>query len=286
MAFDPFKSINHAVKKAGETVASTVTGAATTMLHISSDVARSGGHFVSNTFHSAVKDAEKEFDTVKNEIQSVVNSHQESILRSLAARKLQEYADIIESLLKAWPQVLSRLGSEVDLLRNEVSQSGVSPKVVKAMKQIAMSPELREPLRKASGKSIKSFAVEFGGNVAAVTGVNGALGFVTELEKPSNVRRYGSVGLSLGASVGAVGNLALGLYTSVPENYGGPFIASTLQGAFEIGGGVIVSFDLPELSFGGFAIPVSVSEEVDISIGGGYTFIFPEHSAAVEETSI
>jgi hypothetical protein len=275
MAFDPFKSISRTVKKAGETVASTITSAATTMLHVGSGVAQSGGHFVSDTLHYAVKDAEKEFDTARNEIQSVVNSGQEAVIKSLAARKIQEYADIIKSLIKAWPQVLSRLGSEVDLLRNEASQKGVSPKVVKAMKQIAMSPELREPLSQAAGKSIKSFAVEFGGNVAAVESVNGALGFVAELQRIANVRRYGSVGLSLGASVGAAGNLALGLYTSSPEDYGGPFIASTLQGAFEIGGGIVVSFDLPDLSFGGFAIPVSVGEEVNISVGGGYTFIFP-----------
>ncbi len=275
MAFDPFKSVSHAVKKAGETVASTVTSAATTMLHVGSGFAQSGGHFVSNTFHNAVKDAEEELNAAKNEIQSVVNSGQEAVLKSLAARKIQEYADIIKSLVKAWPQVFSRLGSEVDLLRNEAPQKGVSPKVVEAMKQIAMSPELREPLSQAVGKSIKSFAVEFGGNVAAVGSVNGALGFVAELQRITNVRRYGSVGLSLGASAGASGNLALGLYTSSPKDYGGPFIASTLQGAFGIGGGIVVSFDLPDLSFGGFAIPVSVGEEVNISVGGGYTFIFP-----------
>jgi len=47
MAFDRFKSISHAVKKAGETVASTVTGAAATVLQAGSGVAQSGGHFVS-----------------------------------------------------------------------------------------------------------------------------------------------------------------------------------------------------------------------------------------------
>ena len=84
-----------------------------------------------------------------------------------------------------------------------------------------------------------------------------------------------SVGLSLGASVGAAGNLALGLYPASPEDYGGAFIATTLQGAFEIGGGIVVSFDLPDLGFGGLAIPVLIGEEVNISVGGGYTFIFP-----------
>jgi hypothetical protein len=275
MAIDPLKEISHAVNKAGETVASTVTSAAATMLHMGSDVAQFSDHFVSNTFHYAVKNAEKEFNIAKKEIQSVVNSGQEDVLKALAASKIQEYADIIKSLVKAWPRVLSRLGSEIDLLRSEASQKGVSPKVVKAMKRIAKSPELRNPLRQAAGKSIKSFAVEFGGNVATVAGVNGALGFVAELQKIANVRRYGSVGLSLGASVGAAGNLALGLYPASPEDYGGAFIATTLQGAFEIGGGIVVSFDLPDLGFGGLAIPVLIGEEVNISVGGGYTFIFP-----------
>jgi hypothetical protein len=83
------------------------------------------------------------------------------------------------------------------------------------------------------------------------------------------------VGLSIEASAGASGNLALGLYNAPSQSYGGPFIASTLQGAFDIGGGIVVSFDLPGLSFGGVAIPVSVGEEVIVSVGGGYTLMFP-----------
>jgi hypothetical protein len=149
---------------------------------------------------------------------------------------------------------LSRLVSEVDLLRNATSQKGMSPKVVQAMNKIAMLPELRGPLGQAACESIKSCAVEFGGNVTTVTVVNGALGLVAELQRSTNVWRYGSVGLSLGASVGATGDLALRLYTSCPEDYGGPFIASTLQGAFAIGGGIVDSFDLPDSSFGGGTI--------------------------------
>jgi len=48
------------------------------------------------------------------------------------------------------------------------------------MKQIARSPGLRETLSKAADKSIVSFAVEFGGNVAALASVDGAFGFVAE----------------------------------------------------------------------------------------------------------
>ena len=51
-----------------------------------------------------------------------------------------------------------------------------------AIKQIAMSPGLRETLSKAANKSIVSLAVEFGGNVAAVASVDGALGSVSELQ--------------------------------------------------------------------------------------------------------
>jgi hypothetical protein len=273
MVSDPFENITHAVKKAGETVASTVIGAATTVLHVVSDAAQSGGPFVSKTFHCAVKDAKEELDAAQREIQSVVNSVQKTVLYPLAAKKVEEYADIIKPLVKAWPRVLSRLGSDIDVLRSAVSQERVSPKAAEAMNRLAMSSELRETLSKAADKSLVSFAVEFGGDIAAVERVNGALGFVAETKNTGNVKRYGSVGLSLGVSAGAAGDLGLGLYTSTPQNYGGPFIAVMLQGALDIGGGIVVSFGLPDLSFGGFAVTVSAGEKINISVGGGYTFV-------------
>jgi hypothetical protein len=81
------------------------------------------------------------------------------------------------------------------------------------------------------------------------------------------------VGLSLGASAGGSGDVALGLYTSSSQNYAGPFVAVTVEGAVGIGGGVVVSFDVPGLGFGGFAIPVSAGDKVNVSVGGGYTFM-------------
>jgi hypothetical protein len=82
------------------------------------------------------------------------------------------------------------------------------------------------------------------------------------------------VGFSLGASAGGAGDVALGLYTASPQNYGGPFAAVALEGAAGMGGGIVVSFDLSNLSFGGFAIPVSAGEKVNVSVGGGCTFMF------------
>ena len=67
--------------------------------------------------------------------------------------------------------------------------------------------------------------------------------------------------------------MALGLYTSSSQNYAGPFVAVTVEGTVGIGGGVVVSFDVPDLGFGGFAIPVSVGDKVNVSVGGGYTFM-------------
>jgi len=55
--------------------------------------------------------------------------------------------------------------------------------------------------------------------------------------------------------------------------FGGPCIAVMLQCALDIGGGIVVSFGFPDLSFGGFAITVAAGERVNISIGGGYEFV-------------
>jgi hypothetical protein len=46
-----------------------------------------------------------------------------------------------------------------------------------------------------------------------------------------------------------------------------------LEGAIGIGGGIVVSYDVPDLSFGGFAVPVAFGDKVNVSIGGGYTFL-------------
>ncbi len=273
MDSNPFEDISHAVKKAGEAVASGVTGAGAILQHTASGAAQSGSHFVSRALHSPVKDAEGEFKAAKDQIQRVVDSDEEAILKSLAGKQVREYADIIRSLVKAWPQVALRLGGEVEVLRHAVSQKRMDPKAAAAMKRIATSPELGKALGKAADRSIVSFAVEFGSSVAAVANVDGALGFVTEIRNFTNVKRYGSVGLSLGASAGGSGDVALGLYPSSPQNYAGPFATVTLEGAVGIGGGVVVSFDVPDLSFGGFAIPVSVGDKVNVSVGGGYTFM-------------
>jgi hypothetical protein len=56
----------------------------------------------------------------------------------------------------------------------------MNPKVATAMNKIATPKELRETPSKAADKSIVSFAVEFGGNIAALASVDGALGFVAE----------------------------------------------------------------------------------------------------------
>jgi hypothetical protein len=71
----------------------------------------------------------------------------------------------------------------------------MNPEVAAAMKKIATSPELRETLGKATDKSIVSFVVEFGGNIAAVASVDKVLGFVTKLQNFTNVNRYGRWGL-------------------------------------------------------------------------------------------
>ena len=193
MALNSFKAIGHAMEKMGVIVTSTVTGAGATLLQTASGATQAGGNFVSRTFHLAVKEAEEEFNAVKYQIQRVSDSEEEAILTLLAGKKVQEYADIVQSLVVAWPRVLLSLGTEVEVLRHVASQKSMEPQAATAMKRIATAPEFSEVLSKAAEKSIVSFAVEFGDSVAAVASVDGALGFVTELRNIANVKRYGSV---------------------------------------------------------------------------------------------
>ena len=70
---------------------------------------------------------------------------------------------------------LSCLGSVADLFRNATSEKDMSPKVVQAMKKIAMFPELRGPLDQAAGRVDKVLCRGVWGNVTTITGVNEGL---------------------------------------------------------------------------------------------------------------
>jgi hypothetical protein len=96
-------------------------------------------------------------EAAEGEIQRIVDSGEEVALKSLAGKIVQEYGDIIRTLVKAWPRVVLRLGGEVDTPRHAAAQKRMDPQASAAMKRIAASPELNKALGKAADRSIVSF---------------------------------------------------------------------------------------------------------------------------------
>ena len=60
--------------------------------------------------------------------------------------------------------------------------------------------------------------------------------------------------------------------TSKPDDQAGPFAAVVLQVDAALGGGIAVSFNLPDMSFGGVSVAIEAGEEVELSGSAGYTW--------------
>lgn len=265
-----FDSIGHAFKKAGETVEKGVTEAT----HAAAGAAQTVAKTTTETFNEAVKGAGDSFNAAKGEISKLVEAGEDAVLRNKAAQEVGEYSDIIGDLVKVWPTVASRFASELAELRTAASSREMTAGAKQAMIEVATSSEIAPILERAASKSIASFAIEFGGGAALVIGGEGAIGAAIGLPNMTDVAGYGSVGVSIGASEGASGDVAIGLNTSAPKDSGGAYLSVSVEADIGVGGGVVVSYNLPDLSFGGFMIPVSAGEEINVSVGGGYTFMF------------
>lgn len=270
MSFNPFHIISHAFTKAGETVKSGVNSAVST---ISSGVSNAT-HLVTSGVGQAISGAETGFSAANQEINAIVHSSEDVILKALAGKKVAEYANLLDSLVEAWGAAVVALPNAIPELIAAAEQKQVNDSVKETLKSLVNTPALQDVLAEAAHKSFVSFGVEFGGNVAAVLSLDGSIGYAMGLPNITDVKGYVAAGLSIGASLGADGDVALSLSMAAPENVGGPFVAITVEGDMAAGGGAVVSFNLPSLSFGGITVNGSAGEEVEVAVGGGYTYVF------------
>ncbi len=261
------RAVSNEVKKGANAVSNTVVDAGNTATNATSN-------FASDSFNKVVKTSETEFRNATEEINNLLNSGEKALLKATATKKVKEYAHIIKALISAWPKVLISHSNDINILRTAASHKQPGNDHTRtAMSTIVTSQEMSGPVSDAASKSLASFAIEFGGNVAEGVGLEGAFGYAIGIPNVTDLAFYGTVGLSIGASIGGSVDAAIGLIPSSPKNSGGPYIAVVVEGDLDVGGGVVVSFNLPDFSFGGITIPLSAGEEINVSVGGGYTFI-------------
>ena len=257
------KAIEKETVHSAESVEKSVTTAADTLANTSV-----------SAFNSAVNEGEKEFNAVKKDLQKALEAGEAAILSHLAQSKIEELEPIIDDLRGAWGTIRSDMSSEFETLKSEAFSKHISGAGHEAIGAIAKHPHMARVLGKFAAKSYLSFGFEFGASAAYGVGVEAALGVCAGLPNVTDIRGYGSVGGSVGASVGGEVDESLVVNLSSPEDSGGGYIAVIFSLEAEVGGTVVVSFNLPDFSMGGVSIGLGEGAEVSVAVGGGYTFVF------------
>lgn len=271
------------------TAANTVAGGVTTAVTAVGNVTVEGADAVaegvttaadtlakggSEAFEDAVNAGETAFDDVRHSLEKAMEAGELAIIGPAGKKTIEELKGLINEVKSAWDTVSSELSSEVEIIRSVASGKQISDRAKSAMSTICKHPEMGSALGGFFAKSYASFGIEFGGSVAAGVGGEAALGIVAGLPDLADIRGYGSVGLSVGAEAGAEGDVALVFNLSSPEDSGGAYVSLIFSLEVDVGGTVVVSFNLPDFSLGGISIGLGAGEEAGIAVGGGYTFIF------------
>lgn len=260
---DAGTAVGQVVVQGADAVSSGVTTAANTIA--------SGG---SQAFDSAVHAGEQGFDDVKSSLDQALQAGEASILSASAKARIQELQPTISQLVNIWPEVRSAMSPELAILRDAAQNKSVTSDAENALRNLAKNSELAAVLGQFHSKSFVSFGFEFGASAAAGVGINAAVGVIAGLPNVTDIRGYGAVGGSVGVAVGGEVDESLVVNYSSPENSGGPFVNVIFSVEAEVGGTIIVSFNLPDFSFGGLSIGLGEGAEASVSVGGGYSWVF------------
>jgi hypothetical protein len=232
------------------------------------------GQTGSQAFDSAVNAGEEAFDDVKTALESALEAGEAALLSAAGKAKVEELQPIIDQLVDVWPGVRSDMSEALGVLRAAAMGKSVTDEAERALESLAKNDDLSKVLGQFFAKSFISFGFEFGASATFGVGVEAALGVVAGLPNVTDIKGYGTVGGSVGASAGAEVDESLVLNFSAPEDSGGPFVDIIFSLEAEVGGTIVVSFNLPDFSLGGISIGLGEGEEVSVAVGGGYTYVF------------
>lgn len=231
-------------------------------------------HDADGGFQDAVEAGKEAFDKVKAAIEKALHEVEEEILKGLAASRLDGLEPVLKDLQSIWPKLRSDLSSEFETIKKSAATREVTADAKTALHTIAKAPQFASFLAKHLDHSYASFGFEFSANLAAGVGGNAAVGVLAGLPDVADVEGFGSVGVSIGASVGGDADEALLIYAGSPSDATGPSVSVIFSLEVDVGGTVAVSFDLPHFHFLGFTIGLGEGEEANVALGAGYTFKF------------
>lgn len=260
-----FQNVATTVGKVAVTGASQVESGVTT----AADTIARGA---SQEFDAAVRSGQHEFDNLRKTLEKALADGETKIVASAAERLIKDMSGDIAAVGKAWKKVSKNLSSDIDVIKSAALSKNITSRVEKSLDEIGKS--MSSALGAFFSKSYVSFGIEFGASAALGVAGEVALGVIAGLPNITDVRGYGSVGVSLGAEAGAEGDIAIVFNLSSPADSGGASLNVVVSLEVDIGGTIVVSFNLPDFSLGGISIGLGAGEEAGITVGGGYTFIF------------
>lgn len=148
--------------------------------------------------------------------------------------------------------------------------SATAQKAIKAA--LGEANGVMSEIEKLSSADLLTLTFEVSGQADLIVGADGSVGYAVAVPDFLVAKPYASVGITLGAEEGGEAGIVVGMSPQKPDDQSGPFVGISVEVDAALGGGLAVSFNLPDLSFGGVSVDIKAGEEVQVAGSGGYTW--------------
>ncbi len=253
----------HVVKKVGDTVSTALNpvGAITESVIGQSSPA----DIVFETLSSV---AAPDLAVAQNLFGQVVDS----ALYASKKNDAEEHAKPYESLIRQFVDEADSFTGLAGVLVKS-AKDGDSAKAQQAIKAaLGEASGVMSEIKRLSSADLLTLTFEIGGQADLIAGVDGSVGYAVGVPDVLDAKPYASAGITLGAEEGGDVGIVVGMSPQKPKKQSGPFVAIIVEVDAALGGGIAVSFNLPEMSFGGVSVAIEAGEELQVSGSGGYTW--------------
>ena len=177
-----------------------------------------------------------------------------------------------QGLINAFVNNATAFSGLTGIIKSSASSndSAAAQKAIKAA--LGNAPAVMQEVEKLASSSLFSLTFEVGGQADLIAGVDGAVGFAVGVPDIIDAKGYASAGITLGAEEGGDLGIVVGMSVQKPDDQSGPFAAVIVQVDGVLGGGIAVSFNLPDMSFGGVSVAIEAGEELQVAGSAGYTW--------------
>ena len=202
-----------------------------------------------------------------------------TLLGQVPAALLNTTSNEAQEKVKTYEGLLAELVAEAHLFTGladviascaERGDSTAAREAIKAALEEA-SGVTRE-MGKLSSADLVTLTFEVGGQVDLGVGADASAGFAAAVPDVLDIKAYASAGITAGAEEGVDLGLTIGMSPQKYDDQGGPFVAVSVSVEAALGGGLAVSFNLPDMSFGGVSVAIEAGEELQVAVGAGYSW--------------